>query len=137
MYDFKLSGRGDIVLTAPRAFRSGVTFTPGAPGKLLVLSKDRERVVGEFSARGDATVRIALRPDSYWVYLLADEHGRRGWLVHAAPGVTRFSSLRSHPAVGRLAQIVRQRQVLSRGGAVERTLVSTVVRSAPATEEDP
>jgi hypothetical protein len=81
MYDFKLSGRGDIVLTSPRAFRSGLRFTPRGRGKLLVLSKDRERVVGEFAARRNAPIRVALKPDTYWVYLLESGRIRRAKVV--------------------------------------------------------
>jgi len=84
MYDFKLSGRGDVVLTTPRAFRSGLRFTPRQRGKLLVLSGDRERVVGEFAARKGAPLRVALRPGSYWVYLIAGAKVRRARLMVTA-----------------------------------------------------
>ena len=81
MYDFKLSGRGDVVLTAPKAFRSGLQFTPRERGRLLVLSGDRERVVGEFAARKNTAIRVALRPGSYWVYLLGSGRVRRAKVV--------------------------------------------------------
>ncbi|MCA9670049.1 MAG: caspase family protein [Myxococcales bacterium] len=78
MYDFKLSGRGDIVLTQPKTLRSGLRFRARRGGRLLVLSKDRERVIGEFAARSGAALRVALRPGDYWVYLVARRNVLRG-----------------------------------------------------------
>lgn len=108
MYDFKLSGRGDLVLTSPKAFRSGLRFTPRARGKLLVLSRDRERVVGEFTARKKAPLRVALKPGSYWVYLISGGEVRRSRVVVKA---NRFHALTR----GELARHTPQKSV-EKGG---------------------
>ena len=77
MYDFRISGRGDIVLSAFASRRAGLHFTPERSGRLVVLSQDRDGVVGEYLLRKNQPLRVALAPATYWLYLIDHDEVRR------------------------------------------------------------
>jgi hypothetical protein len=73
MYDFKLAGRGDIVLTS-RAGASTLEVASPAPGRVLVLDDAGQAMVAEGQVAPEQPLRLALARGRYQVLLV--ERGR-------------------------------------------------------------
>jgi hypothetical protein len=73
MYDFKLSGRGEIVLTDTGQARSSLAVVSPESSRLLVLTKEADSVVAEVEAPKNRRVKVALPPGNYLVYLLSPD----------------------------------------------------------------
>lgn len=77
MYDFRLSGRGDLVLTDTLGYRSGIAVTSPEAARMLVLNKARTAVVAEANIPARRQVSLALPPGSYRIYLLSKNRAYR------------------------------------------------------------
>ena len=73
MYQFKLKGQGEIVLSEPAQSPSYLAVTSKQAGRLVVLDAKGESVVAERELSPARQVRLALAPGSYWAYLLSDQ----------------------------------------------------------------
>jgi len=93
MYDFKLSGKGDIVLTSLASYPSGLSFAPHRTGRLIVVSRDQSSAVGECPVQQGRPIRLALAPDTYWVYLVGSSGVERAELSVQGPRTTELSPL--------------------------------------------
>jgi hypothetical protein len=81
MYDFKLSGRGAIVLTSTQRGKTTLTVTSRHGGRVVVLDSQAESSVAEGDLSAGEPTRLALAPGAYHVYLLDDGSARRAWVV--------------------------------------------------------
>jgi len=81
MYDFKLSGRGDIVLTTTRKRGAQLVLTDLTPGRVVVVHEDAQTVVAEVSVVSDKQYRIALREGAYSAFWLGPDVVRRADVV--------------------------------------------------------
>jgi hypothetical protein len=81
MYDFKLSGRGTIVLTSTLRGKTMLTVTSRSGGRVVVLDSQAESSVAEGDLSAGEPTRLALAPGAYQVYLLGKGSARRAWVV--------------------------------------------------------
>jgi len=66
-YAFNLKGDGDVVLTNLKNSNTGLLFTAGVSGMIIVIDKDKKQLVADFfKAIGEETF-IALNPGEYIV----------------------------------------------------------------------
>ncbi len=72
MYDFNISGKGEVVLARTGGTRGGVTVTAPSSGRLLILDAKREQLVAELSAEAHRPVDVGLSPGRYVAYNLGD-----------------------------------------------------------------
>jgi hypothetical protein len=85
MYDFRLAGRGDIVLARTGGRRSSVTVTDAAaPGRLAVLDARSEVMIAESQLAPGSPARLVLSPGRYQLFLLRHGSTRRASLALAA-----------------------------------------------------
>lgn len=71
MYQFKLAGQGEIILSQPTQMSSYLSVTAIQDGRLLVLNQKGDAVIAERDVSAQKKVRIALAPAAYTVYLLS------------------------------------------------------------------
>lgn len=117
MYGFKLSGRGNVVLTRLRKSSARLQVKGPAGARIFLLDGAGRRAVGEFEL-GTKAVRIALAPGSYLLYQLHAGQTRRARVTLRAGELHDFdaSTLRSY----------RLEQSVSRGGLFARPVVHRV-----------
>lgn len=90
MYDFKLAGRGDIVLTRTGK-RTSLTIVSPTADRIVILDDRAEAMVAETRMKGNRTTRLALAPGTYQVYLLSKGSARRARVKLAAGESRRLS----------------------------------------------
>ncbi len=77
MYEFELSGRGEIVLTQTAQARSRISVTLPEPGRVLLMDQAGVTILAEAEVLPAKTAVFAVPPGQYSAYLLsADEHIR-------------------------------------------------------------
>lgn len=114
MYEFKLAGQGDVVLTRTLDAGSRLLFSPAASGRLVVLDSRSEEMVAESTVTAGEQVQLALAPGDYTVYLLSKGVARRGRVSLARGQHTRLDRRQLVPH--RLARTV------TKGGLFRRSL---------------
>jgi hypothetical protein len=70
MYNFQLSGRGDIVLTETAGASAQIAVNVPDSGRLLILDGRREAIVAEVELAADRDARVNVRPGDYSVYVV-------------------------------------------------------------------
>jgi caspase domain-containing protein len=68
MYDFHLSGRGDLVLASGDFSTTALAIAPPGDGRLVVVSEDSESLAAEVQLEKMQVVRLGLAPGDYRVY---------------------------------------------------------------------
>jgi hypothetical protein len=81
MYDLKLAGHGEVVLTRPGATGSRLTVESDRPGRLVVVRGEGDAVVAEGDVAARRPVKLAVAPGAYTVYLVS---GRDAGVVRRA-----------------------------------------------------
>lgn len=71
MYEFRLEGQGDIVLTSTGTASSRLAVRMPESGRLMIVDEGRNIVTAEADLKVDETAQIALGPGSYSLYLVA------------------------------------------------------------------
>ena len=66
-YDYRLSGRGEVVLTNLSMGRATLSFGPDADGSFVVVDRQRHAVVAELTKRAGDSRRLVLQPGVYAV----------------------------------------------------------------------
>ncbi len=128
MYEFKLAGRGDIVLAGTASKQATLTVAAGRTGRVLVLNKGASSMVAEAPVRAEAPTKLALAGGSYLVYLVS---GRATYRARVALASGR------HRRLGR-GDFVAQRldRAVAKGGLFQRRrghrlLTGMLVRNMP------
>jgi hypothetical protein len=89
MYEFRLAGRGEVVLTQEQVGGSRITVTPPGDGRVVVLDDQREHMVADADARFGEPLRINVPPGRYRVYhVTADALAMAPVQVHAGSDAT-------------------------------------------------
>jgi hypothetical protein len=85
MYDFKLAGRGEIVITRIHPSRPRLLVEGLQTGRLVVVNQSREIAVAETDVSTGQAVRLTLPPGEFLVYFLSSDsaHSAR---VRVLPG---------------------------------------------------
>ncbi len=76
MYDFQLSGKGEIVLTRTGQANSVLSFHSLQDSRLVVLDDEETGVVAECEVPAAKRVLLALAPGSYRVFLFTGEEAK-------------------------------------------------------------
>lgn len=71
MYEFKLRGKGEIVLASSGPNRANLVVKPGREGRLIVLSKNRDAVLAETTLGPSDAAQLVLPQGEYVVFLLS------------------------------------------------------------------
>jgi hypothetical protein len=77
MYDFQLTGKGEIVLTSTGQDNSILSVQHNRDSRLVVLDKEETLVVAECEAPANRSVLLALSPGSYRVFLFTGKEARK------------------------------------------------------------
>jgi len=86
MYNFQLSGRGDIVLTETASVSAQIIVNVPDSGRLLILDERREAIVAEVEIAADRDARVNVRPGAYSVYVVTNGGAVRHAEATVAPG---------------------------------------------------
>lgn len=92
MYEFKLEGQGEVVLTAPQKSTTKLEITADRDGRLLVLDQHGEHMIAEAHVTGGRTGQMALTPGQYIVYLVAPQKTKRATLSLKSGETVRLSA---------------------------------------------
>lgn len=85
MYDFQLSGKGEIVLTRTGLTSSVLSIKSPVASRLVVLDEDETGVVAESEIPASRRVVLALSPGIYNVFLIASDDVKKA-RVNLEPG---------------------------------------------------
>lgn len=77
MYDFQLSGKGEIVLTQTGSTSSILSIESPVASRLVVLDEDETGVVAESEIPASRRAVLALSPGTYNVFLIAGDDVRK------------------------------------------------------------
>jgi hypothetical protein len=100
LYDYRLTGRGDLVLTRIDA-TAGVLETPAGFDRLLLFDPGRQEVVAELGAGGAR--RLATRPGSYEVRAWRGQRVYRGRVAIAGGATARLAAEHLRESAGQAA----------------------------------
>lgn len=117
MYGFKLSGRGNVVLTRLRKTSARLHVAGRAGARVFLLDGAGRRAVGEFEL-GAKPVRIALAPGRYLLYQLQGGEAKRAQVTVQAGKLHVFDPATLRP--------YRLQRSVSRGGLFRRPIVHRV-----------
>jgi hypothetical protein len=92
MYDFQLSGKGEIVLTRTGDNSAFLYVQSPDTSRLVVLDEDETGVVAECEVPASRGVVLALSPGAYKVFLIADENVRKAHVRLSAGKESRMAS---------------------------------------------
>ncbi len=73
MYEFKLSGRGDVVLTEQQQETARLSVVSAHEVRLIVLSADGERALAEAQLSANQPLQLNLAPGRYQAYAMVAE----------------------------------------------------------------
>ncbi len=85
MYEFRLEGRGDIVLTTTGNAASRLAVKLPESGRLMIVDEGRNTVLAEADLKVDESAQIALGQGLYNVYLVAEDGTVRAASVKLGP----------------------------------------------------
>lgn len=85
MYEFRLEGRGDIVLTSVGAASSRLAVRLSEAARLLIVDEVRDTISAEADLNVEETAQVALGPGRYWVYLVSRDGSVRVAFVSLGP----------------------------------------------------
>ncbi len=77
MYEYKIEGQGEVVLTEPGIVNSYLGVTVAEGGRLLILDERRESIVAEADLRPAQKGVLAVAAGQYSVYLLTEDNAVR------------------------------------------------------------
>jgi hypothetical protein len=73
MYEFRLEGRGDIVITTTGGRASKLAVRLPESGRLLVVDDEHDTLIAEADLKVDETAEIALTAGKFQLYLVTDD----------------------------------------------------------------
>ena len=100
VYDYRLTGRGELVLTRLHG-AAGVLETPAGFDRLLLVDRQRQEVVAELG--GEGARRLATRPGTYEVRAWRGRGMYRGRVAVVGGGTAKLSAQDLHQTPGQSA----------------------------------
>lgn len=106
MYEFRLTGQGEVVLTTPRQGVASATVRSPSPGRVVWLDGQAQRMVAEHEVKAQTPTQLSLAEGTYKVYFLGDGETRSGEVKLEAGAPTQveiaaFSVEAKRPAVAK------------------------------------
>jgi hypothetical protein len=86
MYEFRLEGRGDVVLTRTSRAASRLAVRLPESGRLIVLDSVRQVIVAETQIESEQTIQVALGPGTFITYLVTPDGKVRAAPLELLPG---------------------------------------------------
>lgn len=77
MYDFGLSGQGEVVISQLESASAWLSYGGNKNGRLVVLNDTADALVAEINISAGKRVNLALPPGAYVVYLLVNDQAKR------------------------------------------------------------
>jgi hypothetical protein len=115
MYEFKLAGHGEVILTQLRQRNASLLIRSPVPGRVVVINRTEDMVVAECEIKRNRPAPLALAPGGYWVYLVSSHDVRRS-LVQIRQGqqtALAYASFRLH----------RLQKTIDKGGLFRRATI--------------
>ncbi len=82
MYEFKLAGKGDIVLTKTGETNSRLVIKLPESGRIMVVDEARNMMFAEADVVAEETIQVTLTAGKYWIFLTSDDGGVKSATVN-------------------------------------------------------